>query len=75
MYKIKKQGANHIAVKSVCCLSLFKNKQKLLTITSRMTQKIEARRFSQAYFTDRASNVGDDMWKKVYVNRDRWRCI
>ena len=35
-----------------------------------MTQKIEARRFSQAYFTDRP----DNMWKKVYVNRDVWRC-
>ena len=69
MYKIKNKAANRIAVKSVCCLSLFRNKQKLLDITSCMTQKIEARRFSQAYFTDQAStcHVGDNMWKKVYV--------
>ena len=30
-----------------------------------MTQKIEAGHFSQAYFTNRATNVGNDMWKKA----------
>ena len=38
-----------------------------------MTQKIEPRRFSPAYFTDRVSARGRYV-EKIYVNRDRWRC-
>ena len=42
----------------VCCLSLFKNEKSINYNQSHDTENIEARRFSQAYFTDRASTRG-----------------